>query len=76
MSSNLPAAKSSCAVSADSDLDLQFDGMRLGLGRELAHQIHALFDGFAPGRDSLLFSRGLINLRFLEVCDFSSLYGI
>ena len=46
------------------------------LGRELDHQIHALSDGFAPGRDSLLFSRGLINLRFLEVCDFSSLYGL
>ena len=76
MSSNLPAAKSSCAASADSDLDLQFDGMRLVLGREPDHQIHALFDGFVPERDSLLFSRGLINLRFLEVCDFSSFYGL
>ena len=76
MSSNLPAVKSSCAVSAESDLDLQFDGMKLVLGRELAHQTHALFDGFAPGRDSILFSPGLINLRFLEVCDFSSFCGI
>ena len=76
MSSNLPAAKSSCATSADSDLDLQFDGMKLVLGRELAHQTHALIDGFAPGRDSLLFSRGLINPRFLEVYDFSSFYGL
>ena len=76
MSSNLPAAKSNCVASADSDLDLQFDGMRLGLGLELDHQIHALFDGFAPGKDSLLFSRGLINPRFLEVCDFSSFYGL
>ena len=50
--------------------------MRLGLGLELDHQIHALFDGFAPGKDSLLFSRGLINPRFLEVCDFSSFYGL
>ena len=76
MSSNLLAAKSNCATSADSDLDLQFDGMRLGLGLELDHQIHALFDGFAPGKDSLLFFRGLINPRFLEVCDFSSFYGL
>ena len=76
MSSNLRAAKSNCATSADSDLDLQYDGMRLGLGLELDHQIHALFDGFAPGKDSLLFSRGLINPRFLEVCDFSSFYGL
>ena len=76
MSSNLLAAKSNCATSADSDLDLQFDGMRLGLGLELDHQIHALFDGFAPGKDSLLFSRGLINPRFLEVCDFSSFYDL
>ena len=76
MSSNLLAAKSSCAVSAESDLDLQFDGMKLVLGRELDRQIHALFDDFVPGRDSLLFSRGLVNPRFLEVCDFSSFYGL